>query len=649
MKMSLRTKVMGIPLALVVSAITLLVVTSLWVVTSMWQAEMKNLGQQQAGLTEKGIESLKKQALVLASFSAQVPGVQEAYQLAHQGNEAEGRAVLRKSFDPIHAELAKSLKVKTVEIHFHLPPAKSFLRVWRKAGERDGGDDISAFRKTVLKANNEKTQVVGIEVGDEGFAIRGILPITGSGGEHLGSVEGIMPLGKVFETAKALETDNVAVYLLASQLDFAKKAKESKPPVIGELARIFSSAAEQTDPFISEKFLQQAQGGLVTEENDGRLVTAMPIRDFTNETKGVLVFVRDASDQARKIHALQWGLSLGGIALLVVLSLLLYFSTGTITKELNTTIETLETSGASMLTASQEINSTSHQLAEGASEQAASLEETSSSLEEMAAMTRQNSENAHQAEVLVKETNITIGHAGDSMQRLTVSMEDISRASEETSKIIKTIDEIAFQTNLLALNAAVEAARAGEAGAGFAVVADEVRNLAMRAADAAKNTATMIEDTVKKVRNGSDLVTETNDSFAQVASASGRINSLVSEIAAASKEQANGIDQINQAITQIDAVTQRTAASAEESASASEEMSDQARRMKNIVGNLAALVSGIENEQGQVATSRLRGSQKLLRPPVREQEQKKPAPRPQLTAPTASPTKPTNNEEFTDF
>ncbi|HEX9715152.1 MAG TPA: cache domain-containing protein, partial [Desulfurivibrionaceae bacterium] len=216
-------------------AITLLVAASLWVLNNMWQTQLQTLAQSQAGLTEKSIESLKKQALVFAGFAAQVPGVQEAYQLAHQGNENEGRRILRKTFDPIHAELAKMLGVKNVEIHFHLPPAKSFLRIWRKAGDREGGDDLSAFRKTVLKANNEKTQVAGIEVGDQGFAIRGVIPITGPDGQHLGSVEGLMPMGKVFETAKALETDNVAVYLLASQLEFAKKAKEKNPPIIGDL------------------------------------------------------------------------------------------------------------------------------------------------------------------------------------------------------------------------------------------------------------------------------------------------------------------------------------------------------------------------------------------------------------------------------
>ena len=633
MKMSLRTKVMGIPLALVVIAITLLVAVSLWVLNNMWQTQLQTLAQSQAGLTEKSIESLKKQALVFAGFAAQVPGVQEAYQLAHQGNENEGRRILRKTFDPIHAELAKMLGVKNVEIHFHLPPAKSFLRIWRKAGGRDGGDDLSAFRKTVLKANNEKTQVAGIEVGDQGFAIRGVIPITGPDGQHLGSVEGLMPMGKVFETAKALETDNVAVYLLASQLEFAKKAKEKNPPIIGDLARIFSSAEKETDPFISEKLLQQAKTELCMEENGGRLITALPIRDFAGEAKGVLVFVRDASDQVNKLHALQWGLSIGGILLLALLSLILFLSTSAITKRLNLTINELEHGGTQMYNAAQEINSTSHQLAEGASEQAASLEETSSSLEEMAAMTRRNSEHATQAETLTKEASSTIGHAGESMQRLTVSMEEISRASEETSRIVKTIDGIAFQTNLLALNAAVEAARAGEAGAGFAVVADEVRNLAMRAAEAAKSTATMIESTVGKVRTGSDLATETNKSFSEVSAAAGRITTLVSEIASASKEQAHGIDQINKAINHIDSVTQQNAASAEESASASAELSGQAGRIRDIVIDLSALVSGEEgagtiNTDVESLTSRLHkktATQKILSGPSPTKERKESA------------------------
>jgi len=212
-------------------------------------------------------------------------------------------------------------------------------------------------------------------------------------------------------------------------------------------------------------------------------------------------------------------------------------------------------------------------------------------------MTKQNADNARQADGLMKEANQVVTRANESMGKLNVSMQEISKASQETSKIIKTIDEIAFQTNLLALNAAVEAARAGEAGAGFAVVADEVRNLAMRAADAAKNTANLIEGTVKKVKDGSELVGKTNAAFKQVASSSAKAGDLVAEISAASSEQAQGIGQINTAVTELDKLTQQNAANAEESASAAEEMSAQAETMKGMVDELQSMVGGSAKAQ----------------------------------------------------
>jgi methyl-accepting chemotaxis protein len=240
----------------------------------------------------------------------------------------------------------------------------------------------------------------------------------------------------------------------------------------------------------------------------------------------------------------------------------------------------------------RQVSVASHSLAEGASEQASSIEETSASLEEMSSMTKQNADNASQADNVMKEVNQIVGEADQSMSELTSSIQEISKASEETFKIIKTIDEIAFQTNLLALNAAVEAARAGEAGAGFAVVADEVRNLAMRAADAAKNTTDLIEGTVKKVKDGSRLVTQTGDAFTKVAGSASKVGDLVGEIAAASREQAQGIEQVNRAVGEMDKVVQQNAANSEESASGAEEMNAQAAKLKNIVEDLGEMVEG---------------------------------------------------------
>ena len=248
--------------------------------------------------------------------------------------------------------------------------------------------------------------------------------------------------------------------------------------------------------------------------------------------------------------------------------------------------------------ASEQVNSSSQQLAEGASQQAASDEETSSSLEEMSSMTKQNANNAQQADTLSVETKTTTESCSNTMQEMAAAIGEVNESSQETQKIVKTIDEIAFQTNLLALNAAVEAARAGEAGSGFAVVADEVRNLALRAAEAAKNTSTQIEDIGKKINDAMEMVLKSIDEFSKVDENTGKVKELIGEIAAASGEQAQGIEQVNLAVSDMDKIVQQNAANSEESASASEELSAHAGQLKTLVNALSVLVGGSTNGKG---------------------------------------------------
>jgi methyl-accepting chemotaxis protein len=207
-------------------------------------------------------------------------------------------------------------------------------------------------------------------------------------------------------------------------------------------------------------------------------------------------------------------------------------------------------------------------------------------------MTKRNSDNAIEANSLMAQTNDAVNRAESSMANVIQAMDQIATSGNEIGKIIKTIDEIAFQTNLLALNAAVEAARAGEAGAGFAVVADEVRNLAIRSADAAKNTADLIAATISNINSGSEMVNSTSENFHNVATNSSKVAQLVSEVAEASKEQSQGINQITTAMTQMDKVTQSNAASAEESASSAGQLSVQAGNLMSAVEDMTLIVHG---------------------------------------------------------
>jgi methyl-accepting chemotaxis protein len=293
---------------------------------------------------------------------------------------------------------------------------------------------------------------------------------------------------------------------------------------------------------------------------------------------------------ARSVTTKRLSLITTGVAFAIALTLG-FVLTRSITRPIRDVADRLVSGADQTAAAAGQVSAASQSLAEGASEQAASLEETSASLEEMSSMTQRNATSAHSAKDLANQTRTAADTGARDMQEMSTAMADIKASSDNIAKIIKTIDEIAFQTNILALNAAVEAARAGEAGMGFAVVADEVRTLAQRSAQAAKETADRIQDAIDKSSRGVQISGKVATSLQEILGKARQVDELVAEIASASREQNQGITQINTAVTQMDKVTQANAANAEESASAAEELNAQAATLKSAAGELLSMIT----------------------------------------------------------
>lgn len=273
-----------------------------------------------------------------------------------------------------------------------------------------------------------------------------------------------------------------------------------------------------------------------------------------------------------------------------------------VTKPVIKIVDSLSSGADQIGSASSQLSVSAQEIASGATEQASGIEETTSSMEELASMVKQNVENAKEASVLATKTSEVATQGTAHMDRMLVAMADIAKAADEIKSVIDVIDDIAFQTNMLALNAAVEAARAGEAGMGFAVVADEVKNLANRSAASAKETAQMIKTALQKTEEGQTLTNQLAEIFKEIAANSRKSNEMTREVETASRQQDEGIGQVNKAIIQLDTVVQQNASASEETASSAEELQSQVASLHDIVIGLSTLVLGGSASAGRAGT-----------------------------------------------
>ena len=605
--------VMPVALICLVFAVALYVMGD-WLLDSSMERTLHSRVENKVNDVRSAVQDRGQNMLARAGLFSRADFIQKAYQLAHNGDMhsaqdpklAQAREELRQGMAAFERGYTENVGTDSFRIHFHLPSGRSLVRLWRK--DQAQSDDLSGFRQTVLDiSQGSHAPITGIEIGRGGFAIRGIAPVLADNGDYLGSVEVLSSYDPVVANMVSSQDENLAVFMNREFLSTAQKLQDrDKHPLVGQdFVFVSSTDRAQTEEIVRPQMLRKGKSTVAEQNIHTMHAATFPIKDYSGKQIGVMLYTVDISGLLATTTSMERGVILLSVLLVLLVVGLLLWRMRTVFVPIKNLLQNLSKTSRILASTSQQLSSTSQSMAEGSNEQASSLEETSSSLEEMSSQTKHTADNATQAEQAMDQGRQEVESGVQAMRQMSTAIDEIKGSSEETSKIIKTIDDIAFQTNLLALNAAVEAARAGEAGKGFAVVAEEVRNLAQRSAEAAKNTAELIEKSQTSADQGVHVAKDVSARLQRIHENVSKVDTLVQEIAAADKEQAQGIEQVNSAVAEMDKVVQQNASDSEESASAAQELSSQASELDRMVGELSAIVGGsgeaAGHEQGQAS------------------------------------------------